>query len=329
MSSPGNGLPDGYDLTAYAAEGNTGEGSQADPFIPTTCNGFMWAVLQQTKYVKLTTLIDFSRDDNYKNGITTYLNISCTRLYADTTLADGNLPGINGLTVSAAHFIWLHTNNNQTIDNVSFLNCIWSRANEALCVWWRCEAGNCTATGCVFSLLIKQNGHYPMFEYSGSLGIQFISCSQYFTFSGDIRAWTTNDNSQVAALGYTRQNCTIQLSNYVYRPVSSSIASGVTFIGNNTIKNSTIYGDVYLVISSTNDNVRVNKVDHICLALNLTYETNWGYPVLVWNNQSNSIIVDKDIIDANISCPTAAGVNYLTTAQMKSDTYLTQIGFLP
>lgn len=341
MSSPGNGLPDRYDLTAYTTEGNTGDGSQADPFIPTTCNGFMWAVLQTNSYVKLTKLLDFSRDDNYKEGITVNLAILCKALYADTTLSDGTLPGINGLSVNAQFFISMQAAYDQTIDNVSFLNCIWSRSNESLCVWWSMGGYTCTVTGCVFSLLIKQNGRYAMFEYADRLGIQFISCSQYFTFSGEVTG-TLPSNTPVSALAYARQNCTVQLSNYVYYTLSTTLSQNAQFIGSSVsgspgtiplpvIKNSTIYGDVHLMVSSRNTGLRFYNVDNLCIALNITYENiSMTYESqFIWQNPKNVIIVDKDIIDTRVSLPSATGVNYLTTAQMKSDTYLTQIGFLP
>lgn len=341
MSSPGNGLPDGYNLNAYTTEGNTGTGSQADPFIPTTCNGFMWAVLQTDKYVKLTTLIDFSRDDNYKNGIAVNLAILCKALYADTILSDGTLPGINGLSVGAQFFISMQATYDQSIDNVSFLNCIWSRTNDSLSVWWSMGAYTCTVTGCIFSLLIKQNGQHSMFEYADRLGIQFISCSQYFTFSGEvIGGWSSN--TPVSALAYARQNCTVQLSNYVYYTLSTTLSQNVQFIGSSIssgsgtvpqplIKDSTIYGDVHLIISGSSNGLRFYNIDHLCIALNITYEnTSMTYaPQFIWQNPKNVIIVDKDIIDTRVSLPSATGVNYLTTAQMKSDTYLTQIGFLP
>lgn len=305
-----NGLPDGYVYTG------SGTGTELDPYIPSDCKEFMYAVLQDGVYVKLESIIDFSTDSDYKLGISDTLSIGCAKIYADAPSGNTVTCGINGLVIRHNNFFTFTSSAATLIDSICITNCMWvQQSNSSQFISFGSYVR--TFQDCVMSFLINFDGKSNAFEVSTTNNVSYIRCSQYFQFTNN-----KSSSGYSRIFVYHREYCTVELNSL---PLALSASSGQYswyVIENATM--TTFFGDIHCATTSGYKNFRFNNMNHCCIALQVSNSST--DQIAVSGSNITTTIINKDLL------PLSTGIDQLISisdAEMKSEPYLLSIGFVP
>jgi len=199
-----------------------------DPYIPTgtneeKCQGFLNAIAEVGKYVKLTSMIDFSTHPVYKTGFTEPIDFKCISLTAD--LDANGLPqyGVSGLIfktneADAFHKSCMfgfqnHYNSSSNtydyeeinIHGIKFVNFLVSNygysgsASDGYLRLFGVKGAEGYATSqnfsnCAFSGIVKLRTNYFAIAGSAFKSVQYDDCSVYLTFQQPNGSYLVSDN---------------------------------------------------------------------------------------------------------------------------------------
>lgn len=320
----------------------TGTGTQADPYIPTTCDELYKCIVSEStgdypgEYIELQQDFDFTQDINYREALPSTIIISTNKyIYSDTSTPN-TIYRINGLrvngassgSISATAFLTTINSSNLTIENVFLSNAIYannlaSYANGFITT--SSSSGEININNCKISLLYKTNVQHGTYfaTVTGGGPLNIRNSSIYVTYA--------------MQANYALGNI------YAGSVLNASIFSGNCFeihnlhtIGYNTfsnnahmlyITNSTLFGDIYLNPYVSSTAWMVLSSDNIVHALQISIEGTGATTPYIVISGSGVSICDKDILDPLIN--KGGSANYLSTSQMKDQAYLMDIGFLP
>lgn len=311
----------------------TGTGTEADPYIignDTTCAEFI-SLVGGVGYVKMTADIDFSTDDTYKRGTTTRIYLRCSKLYADSVKQDGSRYGINGLKITGISFFY--NDSSCTVENIQFVNCIFNKTSSG---------GLFTTTSytvfnnCVFSFVMNCYAYDKgVFSTASNQATQFNSCSFYILITGE-----NNALSSICGAALLSYSC-IQIDNLVcygastmYNWVFSNL-TGCTLLCDLTLPDADDS-----MSANVSGSIGISTIRNSCFAITAhkgaPNQSGYRYINTFDINQNliyTTTIMDKSIVDTSdgvITLPTETGTfKLLTTQQMKDQSYLLSIGFLP
>lgn len=334
-----------------------GTGTQADPMIPSTITELLQCLSDAREnnshiaggyYIKLESDIDCADDINYI-GYTTRLNFGSS---VDTTgtntssavvsLYSDNSCTIRGLTVKDAYFFSLCSQNatyNTVIKNVNFIDCFFKpdNSNPAFCV----NASYSYFFNCIFSIMVyPYNNIVPKWSQSVSSYGAVKNCSLYIKFMGGYLGTSSS------TFYYSNNTTNRETQNNII------ILEGLNIQGN--LNN----GQNLFDFSRQGANNRYNSIILKNCTINPQSTTNY---YLLNNGSYNYIAVINPTIDSTITqavsllsintqysiiaCPqdkygTTAGyiikpgstanvIYYLTLDELKSESKLLEIGFVP
>lgn len=307
----------------------TGTGTELDPYVVDNIADCLTAISESGVYVCLGANIYVKNDPVYREGITSQVNINCTKFYSDSI----NIKGIYSLTfkpdfsVSTGHVV--SVSDSTTIQDINF-----------------------------FSILVSGGGVYtkrPLFNFGTNTIIKNVSVSSFNRFS-DTAAYTSNaiaggkfdtcsiyikgtnnhtsQSSSNSYIGATEMNhCYIYLDNIYF---GGGGYRGIPVLAN--IKNSTIYADKMTITevgsSFNNGNFQLLDTDS---THNIVY-ADINILQIQWASYNfyNYVISDNGITVANIKCtnpygkaPTPSGVVQVSYDELKDLNVLMNAGFLP
>jgi hypothetical protein len=307
----------------------TGTGTELDPYVVDNIADCLTAISESGAYVCLGANIHVKNDPIYREGITSQVNINCTKFYSDSS----NIKGIYGLTfkpdfsVSTGNVV--NVSDSTTIQDINF-----------------------------FSILVSGGGFYtkqPLFNFGTNTIIKNVSVSSFNRFS-NTDAYTSNaiaggkfdtcsiyirgtnnhtfQGSSHSYMGATEMNhCYIYLDNICF---GGGGYRGIPVLAN--IKNSTIYADKMTIteVSSSFNNGYFRLLDTDSTH-NIVY-ADINILRIQWSSSSfyNDVISDNGITVANIKCtnpygkaPTPSGVVQVSYDELKDLNVLMNAGFLP
>lgn len=317
-----------------------GDGSEANPYLPTTLSEFLSVCNRSAAYIKLTQDIDAYDDPTYVGELTTVVRLNCQKLYADTPVA------IKNVTVRASNMIWFSASNSQlTCTNIHFLNWIHKKVDNSQTIRWTNgnATGYWTISNCKFSIKIDNGSYYPLIfrKDSGSYYIYFKYCSFYFEYPEDmIRVDPTH-----CVLFYDGYGLSLKYCNMIIKNLSliGSNSSGYYLLYLWQLEKTSIIFDT---LKMYNPN---SKIYAISATQNLT-DSRISYSYIAFVNPiitSDSTLVNsvfsigEDSLYLYENCIYAksdnritysgkpAGVMGLTLEQLKDKEYLEGIGWLP
>jgi hypothetical protein len=334
-----------------------GTGTESDPWIiddtNNTCQNFIDAVATENAYIDMQADVDFSIDPTYRNGMSTYLTISCNKLYASTTKTDGTKYGVNGLKITSNYFMVGNKSVAEYayIENVSFVNCIFNKidANSYFfgAVFYTTSP---IFTNCDFSFImncysfnkgISPNGD---FQNTQMTIMDFNDCSFYMIITGDASGGYDGTNKAFVPIFHyagKMTRCCIEIGSLSYNGYTEGYQAYGGFCN---LYGCTILGTINFfplvsgqTTSHPNVGILFNYCSNCCIAITFPKCPRNNVDAFlirnfIFNNMSNVSIVDTDIMetDASIVKPTQSVYVYpLTTQQMKDENYLMSIGFLP
>ena len=347
-------------VVGNTVEGISGTGTESDPWVidgsnnNNTVQNFLDAVQSNGGYILLSADIDASTDNVYKYGINQPINASCAKIYATSVKQDGSKYGINGLKVSARNFMYkAESIATTTFENISFYNCIFNKTVAAS----QSEPEGCIAVysypqlltinfnNCQMSMVCNFYSYVKQFALGKNMGygsgpINFNDTSIYLIINGSNSSPTTIIGNLSCCY-----RCCVQIDTfeafYYNWGVTPRTENLIPMFAN--IVNSTILADMYVPTAPASgpDYCYIDLLDtetNSCFALSIhDAEPNSSNVVSkatlrVGTKFTNVSIMDKSIIDQNgyITLPSQSSNFYLlTTTQMKSESNLISIGFLP
>lgn len=294
----------------------TGAGTQADPYIVTALTDLVALATSSDVYIKICGNINASNETAFSETYYSTITLS-GHIYADTmtTISNAIIQASNMISFSSA-----------VVTNIFFKNWIHKKNSTDASIYGE----GSTVADCCFSFEMIDNDKSP--KTIGGNGTSTMErCAAYVKYtSGTTRRYTSS--YMVLLENWAFKKCTFQLENLLMGTLRLSEGGSFdhcTFVGNaETMASSQM---IMLVDSS-----------QIIFALNVTLapESADSAFSLIFGNTSYSrtmsgILVDTDIIgDTNkpgyISFASYCTDCYqLTTSQIQSEQYLTDIGFLP
>lgn len=308
----------------------TGTGTELDPYVVDNLSDCITAIAESGAYVCLGANIYVKNDPVYSEGITSQVDINCTKFYSDSS----NIKGIYGLTfnpdfsVSTGYVV--NVSDSTTIQDINFFSILVSGGGDRL----KDPLFNFGTNTIIKNVSVSAfNRFSSTHAYTSSVvsGGKFDTCSIYIKGTDN---YIDRENSATSYMGATEMNhCYIYLDNiyfggggYTNYPVLANI------------KNSTVYADKMTItrISSsyTNGGFRLLSTDS---THNIVY-ADINILKIQWTsaNFTNYVIYDNGITVANIKCtnpygkaPTPQGVVQVSYDELKDLNVLLNAGFLP
>ncbi len=181
----------------------TGSGTQADPYIPSTLTELRSVAGTENIYVKLTQDIDANDDPNYNTELNEYLRIHCI-LYSE----EGHRYAIKNICVSSNYAIRCYYAN---ITNVDFKNIIHRKISSETSIYCvSSQINNCRFTIDVQCSTYSQNSVY------GNNYTYFKNCAFNFHYisSDTIGIGYTIDAYRTDGDGTSFENCNFVFENF-------------------------------------------------------------------------------------------------------------------
>ena len=307
----------------------TGTGTELDPYVVDNLSDCLTAIAESGVYVCLGSDIHVKNDPIYREGITSQVNINCTKFYSDSS----NIKGIYGLTfkpdfsVSTGNVV--NVSDSTTIQDINF-----------------------------FSILVSGGGNYfkqPLFKFGTNTIIKNVSVSSFNRFS-NTDAYTSNavaggkfdtcsiyikgtNNHTSQGISYSYMGATEMNHCYIYLDNICFGGGGyrnIPVLAN--IKNSTVYASKMVItnVGSSFNNGSFQLLD-TSSTHNIVY-ADINILSIQWAdyNFTNYVIYDNGITVANIKCtnpygksPTPQGVVQVSYDELKDLNVLLNAGFLP
>lgn len=299
----------------------TGTGTEQDPYVVTTLTELL-ALQGHDIHIKIGADIDASQEEAFKEPRTSTITLN-GHIYADEmrTIANVIVEAGNMIAMSGSgSYKTVH------VENIFFKNWIHRKTgSEATIVL---SYGSCN--NCGFSLEMLDSAYgYKLLAKSGTYGSapNVTNCAFYVKFtSGTVRRHTSTNYSMLDTI--VAKNCTFQFEKLFIG------SDAITFNGNGTsLTNCTFVGDMSVDVGGTTSlqlfKGTTTKVI-FALAVTITEESTGESLDLLFSGSVTYVMVDSDILGENVTVMLSSSTNYsLTTEQMKSEQYLTDIGFLP
>lgn len=313
----------------------TGTGTEQNPYIVTTMEDVYTYCNTYNVYVKLGANIYIKDDVTYRSGTTTPLTIACKKFYSD------NGYGIYGLNVTATNMIVINrlSSMQPVIENVGFLSWIHNRTSNAPSIITTYNAGGAQTqnaasfTNCKFSFLIKcSNPAYVLSpiiqeyrEISSSVYcyLTFTNCSIYVKES-------VLDRTTLATYYYgnlmqgTFSYCYILCDSVTFGRFPNGSGS-INLFNVDTAHCTVVLTDWFSYNTGEHNagSYRVMNMSNGVFYMQGACSTDY------WNGMKVSGSGVAYIGVTNVPYPVYTGVTSCTESQIKDQSYLTGIGFLP
>ena len=314
----------------------SGEGTQQNPFVlgaSATCSDYFTLVTTQLgAYIKLETDLDFSTDPQYREGVTDVWFYVCAKVYADTKPGGGKYY-INGFKNTSNCPILNQGSQTLTFENIQLTNWVFNKASDQAYFIY----GNSYPiifNNCDISLYMNCVNYNKSLSY-GSGTDEFNDCSLYIIIAGSYEG--TSQNPPILGSVCTFTNCCIQIDGLTYCGYPNAVNPNGDFCN---LTRCTLLVDMQLPkLAEIGQDypyyLCLSNITNSCLALTIHNGplNTGGYKIIehisFYNLVAPTTIIDTSILDTNVVQPTAeTNLVPLTTAQMKNQTKLLEIGFL-
>jgi len=304
----------------------TGTGTEADPYVVTTLTDIL-ALEGDDIHIKIGADIDASQEEAFKEPRTSAIRLR-GHIYAD------EMRTIANVIVETGYMIDISGGGSRYpvhVENIFFKNWIHRKTGSAATIVL--SYGSCN--NCCFSLEMLDSAYgYKLLAKSGTYGSDpnVTNCAFYVKFtSGTVRRHTSTNYSMLENI--VAKNCTFQFEKLFVG------SSAITFNASTApLTNCTFVGDMSVDVGETTSlQLFKGTTTKVIFALAVTIaEESTGESLDISFISSDSsypvtyVMVDSDILGENVTVTLSSSTNYsLTTEQMKSEQYLTDIGFLP
>lgn len=308
----------------------TGTGTELDPYVVDNIADCLTAISESGAYVCLGANIYVKNDPVYREGITSQVNINCTKFYSDSS----NIKGIYGLTFkpdfSVASGNAVNVSDSTTIQDINFFSILVSGGG----VYFKSPLFNFGTNTIIKNVSVSSFNRFSntdAYTSSAVAGGKFDTCSIYIKGTNN----HTSQGISYSYMGATEMNhCYIYLDNIYF---GGGGYPSIPVLKN--IKNSTIYADKMTItdVSSSFSNgwFRLLGPDS---THNIVYaDINILKISTYWTKFDNYVISDNGITVANIKkctnpwgiAPSPSGVVQVSYNELKDLNVLLNAGFLP
>lgn len=316
------GMGTSYDPTIHPTL--QGTGTEADPFLPKTCQEFLDCVYVDGAYVKLTQSIKFQDDPVYKYGVQNeILYTNSERIYADTlTTVEGLQITSNNVFMTTIRGGIVYVN----FDKIWFKNCVHNRTGDGNYLLAGHVIGSTYQTlnfnDCKFTFLIILNSAKT---YLSNVYTKFNRCSEYYKYTTP----TVVENNPNYILEGTRDNCMIYLDNLHTCGRSSNSGTGYgRWADLRNGSNTTIVGDVY--IHPGNGDLTGGLFAHGSV-IGIRFHNEMDAAInYYFTSTGGDSLLDTSVLDYTHESVITTSTNMiqLTTAEIKDPITLLEYGFL-
>lgn len=289
----------------------SGTGTEADPYLVSTLDDFMRCAKITNAYVKVVSNIDGRIEEEYP--IYPYIQVNAKKIYADA------LTKVSGFIVKDTYCFNI-SSNCELINNIDFDDILFTPNYNGPTV----IAGSSTATCVLSSCKISINTNYDNQNVAGIFAaVTFNECALFLSFTGD--SIYANSNDSLFNGGTKFHNSIVEIVDYpltstTNNVLASTIDHNVFKISFKTYSTSTF--SITIGGSSAHDNIFV-----ISQRLSDEYSGRRGAIRI----DGTFELVDSDVdVNNDVSFISSGNRCYkLTTQQIQSEEYLSQIGFIP
>lgn len=291
----------------------TGTGTEQDPYLVNNLTDFLTCIAIRGAYVKVIADIDAADDENYDTELDSPIRFYCMRCYADEKKI------IRGIVVRANYFMYTDVNGT-TVENLSFLDCEHKKTADYYSV--QIQQNRCPFISCDFSMRVLEYGNHSHFA-------NCTATTTYYQFENcafDIEFIHTDINS---SLKYLMEKCKTHKCNIVFRNAcvkNYQIVSNMNYTAlllYNVNLSESVLRPFY---SAANSYIAaagfVNSDGSTGLDVKYTGGADGIKNVLVYGT------ADSETDDAG-TVTVVSPMRKVTAAQLRSNEYLTEIGFLP
>lgn len=305
----------------------TGTGTETDPYVVTSFAELLEAIAIENAYVCVGEDLDVSADETYQVGITEPLTLYCAKLYSE----GGTKKKISGLKITADNFLTTAAADAEhTVEYLKFDDCVHKKTAENATIHSKASSkGTLYLKQCEFSFKVDC-GDYSCYL----VGINSSYKATYLTDSSIYAEFTYAEDNTTYPTVVIQSSGTDSKRN-AYHLVNARMKAGAGSGGSSLVcllrshENSVVIGDITLDPNTSNQYPCVFHTCDNCLAcLQWTY-TGETAQYLVQGKGSN---YNCNVVEASRLCGDISVYSNLpsaTTEQIKDQTYLAGIGFLP